>query len=112
MTLHQMEFTFTGNDEAYPIPKEWSHTGVVGSGDMEVLLRQSSHLENKVTVKITTPMRGYDAIWEKVLAKFIRESNLTDTAIEINDNNATPFIAAMRLKQALIEAREGAEHDG
>ena len=105
MALHQMEFSFTVGDSAAALPVAWSHTGIVGSGDMEVLLRRAD-LDGGVTVKVLTPVRGFDDIWEKVLAKFVRESGLANTTIEINDNNSTPFIVGMRLKQALIEARE------
>ena len=110
MALHQMEFSFaSGGEKGWTIPREWSHTGVVGSGDMEVLIRRVDS-EDKVAVKVTTPVQGYDEIWGKVLGKFVRESGLSNAVIEINDNNSTPFIVGMRLKQALIEAKEvGAE---
>ena len=106
MALHQMEFEFTGGERSDALPIPWSHTGVVGSGDMEVLLRRVD-LNGAVRVKVVTPVRGFDDIWEKILEKFVRESGLVDTTIEINDNNSTPFIVGLRLKQALIEAREG-----
>jgi len=105
MALHQMEFEFTGRECSDTLPIPWSHTGVVGSGDMEVLLRRAD-LNGAVRVKVVTPVRGFDDIWEKILEKFVRESGLVDTTIEINDNNSTPFIVGLRLKQALVEARE------
>ena len=105
MALHQMEFEFTGGKPSDTLPTPWSHTGIVGSGDMEVLLRRVD-LNGAVHVKVVTPVRGFDDIWEKILEKFVRESGLADTTIEINDNNSTPFIVGLRLKQALIEARE------
>jgi malonate decarboxylase acyl carrier protein len=105
MALHQMEFSFTKGKNSDTLPIPWSHTGIVGSGDMEVLLRRVD-LNGGVRVKVVTPVHGFDDIWEKILEKFIRESNLADTSIEINDNNSTPFIVGLRLKQALIEARE------
>lgn len=106
MALHTMNFTFQQKGEFETIPKDWSHTGVVGSGDMEVLLTHKKQ-DGKVTVKIVTPVRGYDQIWEKVLDKFVNDTKIGDLEIEINDNNSTPFIVSMRLKQALIEAKEG-----
>lgn len=106
MALQEMEFSFQAEGDVRSLPEQWSHTGVVGSGDMEVLLRRES-LDGSVRVKVCTPVRGFDDIWEKVLRRFVMESKLTDTAIEINDNNSTPYIVSMRLKQALAEALEG-----
>lgn len=72
---------------------------------MEVLMKQAD-LSGAVEVKVITPITGFDHVWEKVLDKFIRESKLGDLIIQINDNNATPYIVSTRLKQALIEAKE------
>ena len=102
--LYEMEFLFDGGDVVFPT--QWSHTGIVSSGDMEVLINRADddELKHKVKVKVVTPLRGYDDVWQKVLNKFVSESGITGVIIEINDNNATPFIVGMRLKQALIEA--------
>jgi len=106
MALHEMNFKIKAEGKTESFPKEWSHTGVVGSGDMEILMKHKE-LGGAAEVKIVTPVTGFDEIWEKVLEKFIVENKLGDVLLEINDNNSTPFIAAMRLKQALIEAKEG-----
>lgn len=111
MALHLIEFTIkpeSVSGEGSGIPKEWSHTGVVGSGDMEVLL-VSLELGGSVKVRINTPVTGFDAVWEKVIRRFVADNEVSNVSIEINDNNATPYIVAIRLKQALIEARGGAK---
>ncbi|MGL6199424.1 MAG: malonate decarboxylase acyl carrier protein [Lachnospiraceae bacterium] len=105
MALHEINYKFQSEGEYEKFPKGWSHTGVVGSGDMEVLMKQAD-LSGAVEVKVITPITGFDHVWEKVLDKFIRESKLGDLIIQINDNNATPYIVSTRLKQALIEAKE------
>lgn len=106
MALQTLDFTFAPKEGYRIIPRDWSHTGVVGSGDMEVLLRHVEQ-QGKVTIRVVTPVRGYDEIWEKVLARFVEEAGIGDVALEINDNNSTPFIVATRLKQALLEAEGG-----
>lgn len=106
MALRELRFSFKPSDNYTVFKPEWSHSGVVGSGDMEVLMEHKEQKGN-VTVKVVTPVSGFDQVWEKVLEKFVTESNIGDLNLEINDNNATPFIVSMRLKQALIEAREG-----
>lgn len=107
MALTQLEYSFSGVPGA-SIPGEWSHSGVVGSGDMEILLRRREQ-GGQVRVKVCTPVRGFDQVWEKVLHRFVEESRCGDLELEINDNNATPFVVSMRLQQALLEAREEAE---
>ena len=109
MALHEMTFSFPGRKSSRSIPRPWSHTGVVGSGDLEVLIRQAD-LEGGVEVCVKTPVKGFDPIWRKVLERFLQESGLGDVRIHINDNNATPFVVSLRLKQALIEALEGGNH--
>ena len=41
--------------------------------------------------------------------RFVRESQVSDAVIEINDNNATPVVVSMRMRQAIEEARKEAE---
>ncbi len=109
MALHEIKFTIKPEAEFERLPIDWSHNGVVGSGDMEVLMRKQDN-GGDVCVKIVTPVKGYDSVWEKVLQKFVRESRLGDVLIEINDNNSTPYVVATRLKQGLLVAKAG-EHE-
>jgi len=106
MALQEMEFSFKAEGDIQTIPENWSHTGVVGSGDMEVLIRYED-LGGKAKFKVVTPVRGFDEIWEKVLGRFVADTKLGNAFIQINDNNSTPYIVSMRLKQALLEAQEG-----
>ncbi len=103
MALNYLHFSYQGISGA-SIPCEWSHTGVVGSGDMEVLMRKKQQ-HGLVTVTVCTPVAGFDQVWLKVLEQFVQESGCGDLDVEINDNNATPFVARLRLHQALLEAR-------
>ena len=105
MALINLTFSFDGTPGA-SIPEEWAHSGVVGSGDMEVLLYRRDQ-GGKVNVKVCTPVHGFDQVWEKVLGRFVEQSGCGDLDLEINDNNATPFVVSLRLQQALQEAREG-----
>ncbi len=104
MALINLQFSFSGTPGA-SIPQEYFHSGVVGSGDMEVLLSRREQ-GGRVNVKVCTPVSGFDDVWEKVLERFIGDSGCGDLDMEINDNNATPFIVNLRLRQALLEARD------
>lgn len=90
------------------INKEISHLGVVGSGDMEVLMEKVD-LGGAVKVKVVTPVVGFDRIWNMVVEKFVKDNSLGNLSIEINDNNATPVVVSMRLRQALAEANKESE---
>jgi len=103
MSLQEIIFTLTPQDGYETIAKDWSHTGVSGSGDLEVLLKRKDAPD--ADIKITTPVRGFDEIWKAVVSRAVAEACVGGVSIEINDNNATPFVAAMRLKQGFIEAK-------
>lgn len=104
MALNELNLEYKV-DNAKSINQEWYHFGVVGSGDMEVLMEKKD-LGGAVKVKVVTPVVGFDKVWQLVLETFVRDSGLGDVSIEINDNNATPVVVSMRLRQALAEANK------
>jgi malonate decarboxylase delta subunit len=79
-----------------------AHVGVVGSGDLEVLIEPS----NKPTaaVRVRTSVDGYAQVWKAVLDRFFARFQHAAT-VEINDFGATPGTVALRLEQAAEEAR-------
>ncbi|HWX12343.1 MAG TPA: malonate decarboxylase subunit delta [Trinickia sp.] len=85
--------------------KARSHVGVVGSGDLEVLLSPNDTMAARVVVN--TSVDGYSHIWKSVLDRFFTRYDGA-AAIEINDFGATPGVVALRLAEA-IEAAEAAE---
>ncbi len=105
MALNTLEFNVKA-DSGHPVVKTPVHAGVVGSGDMEVLLEPSEQ-NGSVAVKIVTPVSGYDGLWKRVLEAFVTKNAIADVRVEINDNNATPAVVLLRLQQALSEANDG-----
>lgn len=105
MALLNLQFQFPGKPRN-TIKKDWCHTGVPGSGDLEILLERHM-MDGNVQVEITTPVHGFDYVWERVLDKFVAETGAGDVKISINDNNAAPFVVSMRLKQAWLEGKAG-----
>lgn len=79
------------------------HVGVAGSSDLEIMMHPEA-LSGRVAVTVVTPVTGFDALWTRVLQKFLDDSGLCDARIEINDNNATPAVVLLRLQQALAAA--------
>lgn len=102
MALQNLEFEFE-SENTQTINPAWSHMGVTGSGDLEVMFTKAD-LGGKVKAKVCTPVVGFDAVWEKMLGKFVNDTGVGNIVIEINDDNATPIVVYMRLRQALAEA--------
>jgi malonate decarboxylase delta subunit len=80
-----------------------AHVGVVGSGDLEVLLAPNDTMQARVVVH--TSVDGYSHIWKSVLERFFTRYDGA-ASIEINDFGATPGVVALRLAEA-AEAAEG-----
>ncbi|EEA03174.1 malonate decarboxylase acyl carrier protein [Burkholderia sp. H160] len=87
-----------------------AHVGVVGSGDLEVLLSPAvadasgSALAAQVVVR--TSVDGYSHIWKSVLDRFFTRYDGA-AHIEINDFGATPGVVALRLAEAVEASEEG-----
>ena len=59
----------------------------------------------KVNIKSYTLVIVFDRMWARVLERSVVDSGCGDLDLEINDNNATPFIVQLRLRQTLLDAR-------
>ncbi|WPC40472.1 malonate decarboxylase subunit delta [Clostridium sp. JS66] len=79
------------------VPKR-AYVGVVGSGDLEILLEPIK--EKKAYVVVRTRFDGFKQIWKDILDKFFQANDIA-VRIEINDFGATPGMVTMRLLQAL-----------
>jgi len=78
--------------------------GVVGSGNLEVLLEPASQTQ-QCRVDITTSARGFGSIWEAVVSDFHHRNPIAGVAISINDMGATPAVVSLRLDQAVAELK-------
>ena len=83
-----------------------AHVGVVGSGDLEVLLSPATAMSARVIVR--TSVDGYGQIWKSVLDRFFTRYDGA-ALIEINDFGATPGVVALRLAEAVEAAQDGAQ---
>jgi malonate decarboxylase delta subunit len=93
-TLH---FEFAGSQT----PERFNPilVGVVGSGNLEVMLEPASG--QACTIDITTSARGFGHIWQAVVTDFQTRHDLAGIAISINDMGATPAVVSLRLDQAV-----------
>jgi malonate decarboxylase delta subunit len=75
-----------------------AHIGVVGSGDLEILLEPA---DNKKTIfNVRTASDGFQEVWRSVFTRFAA-NHAIDAVITINDFGATPGVVNLRLSQAL-----------
>ncbi len=96
--METLEFKFSAKGKA----KCRAHVGVVGSGDLEILLEPLDASMSQV--KIRTTVAGFSQQWKAVLDRFFQHYDKA-VSIEINDSGATPGVVSLRLAQA-VEASE------
>jgi malonate decarboxylase delta subunit len=84
--------------DAAPPAQGRSLAGVVGSGDLEVLMEPNTRA--RTVVNITTSVDGFRNVWEAVLTRMLGQGDLPAVRIEINDFGATPGVVRMRIAQA------------
>jgi malonate decarboxylase delta subunit len=72
--------------------------GVVGSGNLEVLMEAIDG--SNCHVEVQTSARGFGHIWEAVLRDFHASHPLSGVSITIHDMGATPAVVSLRLAQA------------
>ena len=85
-----------------------AHVGVVGSGDLEVLVEPSD--EHKTMVEIRTGITGFEETWKKVIERFVSQNDIS-ALITINDFGATPGVVSIRLAQAVEVSTNGSNHN-
>lgn len=92
---------------AHEVASRAVHIGVVGSGDLEILLEPSApgHPPDGAVVQVRTSVNGFDTVWHDVLERFFTRTPLAGTW-ELNDFGATPGVVNLRLRQAAEAASE------
>ncbi|MDB5648039.1 malonate decarboxylase acyl carrier protein [Methylobacterium sp.] len=80
-------------------------TGVVASGNLEVLLERNAP-PGECRVEIDTAINGYGDVWAAVVADFVARRQPGGLTITINDGGARPDTVSLRLAQGarLMEA--------
>ncbi|MBI5716651.1 MAG: malonate decarboxylase acyl carrier protein [Burkholderiales bacterium] len=94
--LETLDFEFAGSKAAGTFAPILA--GVVGSGNLEVLLEPAAHAACRFRVQ--TSARGFGPIWEAVLRDFHRRHDFAGLSVSINDMGATPAVVGLRLAQA------------
>ena len=79
--------------------------GVVGSGDLEVLLQPGD--DGVIRIVVNTSVDGKGAVWDALLLRVFGGEPLPAARIVINDCGATPGVVRMRIEQAYEELQAG-----
>ena len=99
MAISEFTLTFQA-DNPKPLRANWTHAGVVSSGDLEVLIKRQPDSATAV-FNIRTKAAGFEEVWKKVLERLVQRTGLSGATIHINDNAATPPVVARRIEQAI-----------
>ena len=93
--MEQIEFDYPAAKRG--ITKR-AHVGVVGSGDMEVLMEPTQ--SEGAHVSITPRVDGFQSTWKAVFDRFFSKFDGA-VRVQINDAGATPGSVMLRLEQAV-----------
>lgn len=102
--IETLEFTFAGRRMVGSFAPVL--VGVVGSGNLEVLLEPTTPPDCRVRVE--TSAHGFRPIWQAVLEDFHARHPLAGLQVSIHDMGATPAVVSLRLDQAVAELAPGA----
>src|SRR5258708_1867783 len=95
----RLRFEFDGGVKAAAFAP--TLVGVVGSGNLEVLVEAAAG--PGCSVEIETSTRGFGHIWQAVLRDFHERHRLAGVRVSIHDMGATPAVVGLRLDQAVAQ---------
>ncbi len=87
--------------------KPWALAGVVGSGNLEVLLERTGRPADRMECHVATSIPGYKTSWLAALSDFASNYPAGGTRITINDQGAPPVLVNLRLRQAFDHLIKG-----
>ena len=97
--MENLTYEFAASARAQALRKQVL-VGVVGSGDLEVLVEPQA---DQIRIQICTSVDGMASVWETLMARLFAQGTLPAMRIDINDFGATPGVVRLRVEQALEE---------
>lgn len=97
--METLQFHFTNPGPTRPVTQA-GLVGVVGSGNLEVLIEPAAAGAG-CAIEVHTAALGFAPIWQAVMEDFNQRWRLGDVSIAINDMGATPAVVSLRLDQAV-----------
>lgn len=99
--MENFDQPFPSKAIVWPASKKWALAGVVGSGNLEVLIEPAPANSAQVTYSVATSIEGYKDSWLAALKDFADHYAVGGTQITIHDQGGAPVVIKMRLRQAL-----------
>jgi len=97
--MENLSYDFAAAPAAVPLQRRVL-VGVVGSGDLEVLVEPAAA---QIRIQICTSVDGMASIWQALMQRVFGAAALPAMRIDINDFGATPGVVRLRLEQAMEE---------
>ncbi|MDQ8951745.1 malonate decarboxylase acyl carrier protein [Acinetobacter rudis] len=79
--------------------------GVVGSGNLEVLVSPLTH-QHLCEISVNTSAVGFEHVWTAVLTEFCHRHQVGGLKFQLNDMGATPAVVSLRLSQAVAMLKD------
>jgi len=93
--------SFASRPLNWPSPATWSLAGVVGSGNLEVLMEPDPAHADAVDFAVETSIPGYRESWLAALQDFADHYAVGGVRVTVHDQGAPPVVIKLRLRQAL-----------
>ena len=108
--METLNFSFPARryPKAIVNPEDFSLCGVVGSGNLEVLMQPGNQADT-CEIQLCTSAQGFQDIWRAVLGAFAAEYPVGGMRFAINDLGATPAVVSLRLTQAFHDFEKGGQ---
>jgi malonate decarboxylase delta subunit len=99
--MEAFQQTYPSQALTWPSDKSWSLAGVVGSGNLEILMEPNPSSPQDVAYSVETSIPGFKDSWLAALRDFSCHYPVGGCNITIHDQGAAPVVIKMRLRQAL-----------
>lgn len=97
--MEHLEYEFKERGGETKAVQAYVLTGVVASGNLEVLM-QFENLQGGCRFVIDTAANGFADSWQAVLRDFMARFRPANLLVSINDHAASPAVVSLRLDQA------------
>ena len=98
-----LNFSFTSKPGAFADNRPFAISGVVASGNLEVLMEKAP-APAVVSFELKTSAGGFGETWRAVLGDLAASYPMGGIAVSINDGGAVPTVVSLRIRQALEKA--------
>lgn len=99
--METFQQSYSSKPLTWPPQKTWSLSGVVGSGNLEVLIEPNPSSPEEVAYSVETSIPGFKDSWLAALKDFSSHYTVGGSKITIHDQGAAPVVIKMRIRQAL-----------